>query len=314
MKKYWIAIAWILSTFMAGAEPIRVAVLDFENKTGASPDDRLGGLVQGEALAQKGVYLMGKHLVNGVSYTLVDRRDFVAQIEKIESRDNARIVSAKPTFLHAAQIIGADVVLRGNLLSFSTGKRLINQGGFRTEFSTLSLRVSLEALDATDGSILALSDGGAKTSVRQTEADQTVLGEDEVLDLFDDAIEAALPDLDKALTLKWSKKNDRETVKFTVKSDVDPALVELDGVLIGTTPLENFEVYKGDHVLTVSKAGHRDVTKRILFKGDMSIEVPMIRTELNAEELKEVLNKARLHAFSGIEPALIIHTESGSGD
>ncbi len=83
-------------------------------------------------------------------------------------------------------------------------------------------------------------------------------------------------------------------------------MVEIDGILIGTTPIENFEIYKGDHVLTIGKPGYRDITKRILFESDARVEVPMLRTELTADELKEVLESMRMHVFLG-EPGLVIH-------
>ncbi len=76
-------------------------------------------------------------------------------------------------------------------------------------------------------------------------------------------------------------------------------------MLVGTTPLENFRVAKGDHVPTIGRAGYRDLRKRILIDRDLMIEVPMIRTELTAEELKDVLDKARVHAVIG-EPGLTI--------
>ena len=77
---------------------------------------------------------------------------------------------------------------------------------------------------------------------------------------------------------------------------------------MGSTPLENLEVYKGDHVLTVGKAGHRDITKRINLEQDTRVTVPLMRVELSAEEMKEVLKNVRFHAFHGVEPALVIET------
>jgi len=96
-----------------------------------------------------------------------------------------------------------------------------------------------------------------------------------------------------------------------VHTTADPALVEIDGILVGTTPLEDFEIYKGDHILTVGKPGYRDMTKRILFESDARVEVPMMRTELTADELKEVLESMRMHVFLG-EPGIVIHHLDGT--
>jgi hypothetical protein len=65
------------------------------------------------------------------------------------------------------------------------------------------------------------------------------------------------------------------------------------------------EIYKGDHILTVGKPGHRDITKRVLFDRDVRVEVPMMRTEMSAEEWKAVLEKARLGVVVG-EPAITV--------
>ena len=106
-----------------------------------------------------------------------------------------------------------------------------------------------------------------------------------MVDLLDEAISQAIPALNKALTARRTEREQRPRIKLTVTSDANPALVEIDGVLVGTTPLEGFELYKGDHVLTVGKPGYRDVTKRILFDKDTRLEVPLFRAELTADEL-----------------------------
>ena len=193
-------------------------------------------------------------------------------------------------------------------MSFSSSKRLVNQGGYTSDFSDLTVRVALEALDAVDGSVVALADGAATKSVRQTEALQTVMGEDDLVQLMAQAIGKAVDEVSEALTLRAQKEFSRETVLLSVTSNADPALVEIDGILVGSTPIENLSVYKGDHVLTVGKAGHRDITKRILLEANTAIEVPLMRVDLNADEMKEVLESMRIHAVVGAEPALIIHT------
>ena len=157
--------------------------------------------------------------------------------------------------------------------------------------------------------MIAMSSGSAQTRVRQTAAQSTELSEDDVLGLMEKAIDDALPKLKTALTQAQLAQQARPKIKISVKTTADPALVEVDGILIGTTPLVNAEIFKGDHVLTIGKAGYRDMSKRILFEKDASIEVPMIRTELSAEEIKQIYEKARLNIFQG-EPGLIINTIS----
>ena len=289
------------------AAPMRVAVMDFDDQTGQRADALLGGSVAPAAIAAKGAFLVGQRLLSQKEFTLIDRRDFIAQMEQEQPMNQGKKTAARPTFIHAAQALRADAVLRGSLMSLSTGKETINLGGNRTEFTTLTVRVGLEALNPVDGSVIAMTSGSAQMRARQTAAQSIELSEDDVLVVVEKAVDDALPKLQTALTQAQLAQQERPRIKLSVKSSADPALVEIDGILIGTTPLVGAEIFKGDHVLTIGKAGYRDVSKRILFEKDTSIEVPMIRTELSAEELKQIYEKARLNIFQG-EPGLIINT------
>lgn len=311
MKRYMLnLLAGVALTSAAlAAEPMRVAVMDFDDQTGQRADARLGGSVAPAALTAKGAFLVGQKLLGNKEFTLIDRRDFIAQMEKERPTNQGKPTAARPTFIHAAQALRADAVLRGSLMSLSTGKETINLGGNRTEFTALNVRIGLEALNPVDGAVIAMTSGAAQTRVRQTAAQSTELSEDDVIGLVEKAIDDALPKLKTALTQAQLAQQERPRIKISVKTTADPALVEVDGILIGTTPLVNAEIFKGDHVLTIGKAGYRDMSKRILFEKDTSIEVPMIRTELSAEEIKQIYEKARLNIFQG-EPGLIINTIS----
>lgn len=295
-----------MSSLQAEA-PLRAAVLEFQDQTGQRSDALLGGAIAPGAMAEKGVFLLGKQLANRKDFVLVDRRDLLAQMDRLQPRDQGERTPVKPSFLQAAQALRADVVLRGSLLSLSPGKQMINQGGQQVEFSTLSVRVGLEALDAKDGSVIAAQDGVARQQFRQTAQLQTSLGEDDVIQLVERALGDAVPALEKALLARAEQARSRPTIKLSVKTDADPALVELDGILIGSTPIEGLEVYKGDHVLTVGKPGHQQVTKRILFEQDTAVEIPMLREQLTADELKQIYEKIQLKVIQ-TDPGVIIHT------
>lgn len=299
------------STSMAG-EPMRVALLDFDNQASVSSDAAVVGGVTPKALADKGVYALGVVLANDPAYTLIDRRDFIAQIQSLTLTDNDKKTSVKPSFLRAAQAVNADAVLRGNLLSYSPGKEVVNQGGIKTEFQVLAIRVALQALDTRDGTVIAMVEGVANRSFRQSDVHQTVVGEDDILQLLQAALAKAVPALNEKLQARLAQANSRPKIKLSVKAGAaDPAMVEIDGLLIGTTPLANFETYAGDHVITIGKAGYQDISKQILLKTDTSIEVPLFRTKLSAEEMKDVLDKARVNVIAGaggVEPAWIINT------
>ncbi len=293
---------------LARAEaPVRAAVLEFQDLTGQRSDALLGGAVAPGAIAEKGVFLLGKALANRPDFVLVDRRDLLDQMERLRPGDMGEKTPTRPSFIQAAQALRADVVLRGSLMSLSPGKQLINQGGQQVELTTLSVRVALEALDALDGTVIAAQDGVARQSFRQTAIQQTALGEDEILTLVEKALNDAVPGIEQGLRERAAHARARPSVKLSIATSADPALIELDGVLVGSSPLKDFTVYQGDHVLTIGKPGYQQVTKRILLEKDTAIEVPMIREQLTAEELKEIYEKIQLKVIQ-TEPGLILHT------
>lgn len=302
MQRRWVMTVGLMGVWIGtafSAAPSRVAILDFEDQTGMRSETALGGAVDPAALAAKGVTALGRLWANRPGFVLVDRRDLLAHMT------NAKPLEPTPSPIRLAQAVNADLLLRGSLQTLSVGKTVVRQGGHQVDFATVTLRVGLEAIDAMDGAIVASSIGSASRQVRQTENLQTVLGEAELLTMLEEALAAAAPEIEKVLAQRRTEVAERATVRISIRTTADPALVELDGMLIGTTPIENFRITKGDHILTVGRAGYRDVRKRILMDRDMLIEVPMIRTELTAEELKDVLDKARVHAVIG-EPGLTI--------
>ena len=303
----WMWLLMLLAPVAWAQNPLRVAVLEFRDQTGQRSDGKLGGAISPGTMAEKGVFLLGKQLVNKPDFTLIDRRDLLAQMDKLQPSDMGKLTPTKPSFIQAAQLLRADAVLRGSLLALSTGKETVNLGGNRSEFTKLTVRVGLEALDAKDGAVIAAIDGRAERSFRQTEALSTELSEDDILQLVEDAIGNAIPGLDKALAQRSEQARSRPMVKVSIKTQADPALIEIDGVLVGASPIENFEVYKGDHVLNISKPGFQEINKRILFERDMSIESPMFHDKMSADEVKSILEKSNIHTFIG-DPGLIINT------
>jgi len=308
MKSMGLICVLAVATAVSAAEPLRVALMDFDNQASAVANVAIVGGVTPKALAEKGVSALGAVLANDVAYVLIDRRDFMNQIQSLAMGDNDKQTAVKPSFLRAAQAVNADIVLRGSLLSYSPGKKV----EFGTEFYTLTVRTALQALDTHDGAVIAMVEGSANRSFRQTDIEQTVIGEDELFQLLSASLAKATPALSEKLQARLAQQNSRPKVKLSVRSGpTDPATVEIDGMLIGTTPLKDFQVYAGDHTLRIGKAGYRDVSKQILLKVDTDIEVPLFRSKLNAEEMKEVLNKANVNVMmgsGGVEPAWIINT------
>lgn len=306
MKRMVTMLMLLAGAWTVGAQnPTRVAVLEFEDQTGMKADALQGGAVAPGAMAEKGVFVLGKALANRPGFTLVDRRDLIEQMDKLRPKDQGERTPTKPSFLQAAQALRADVVLRGSILSLSSGKQMVNQGGYQADLSTLSVRIGLEALDATDGSVIAVFDGVARHSVRQTENLKTLLGEDDILSLMEKAVGDAVPAMEKALAARADQQKQRPTIKLAVTTTADPALIEIDGILVGSSPIAELDVYKGDHVLSVGKPGYQQITKRILFEKDTRVEIPMLREQLTAEEWAEIYNKVQLKVIQTDAPVVL---------
>jgi hypothetical protein len=308
MKRILMLVLGLAGAMMAEAQtPTRVAVLEFQDQTGMKADALQGGGIAPGAMAEKGVFVLGKTLANRPGFTLIDRRDLMEQMEKLAPKDQGEATPTKPSFLQAAQLLRADVVLRGSILSLSSGKQMVNQGGYQADLSTLSVRIGLEALDATDGSVIAASDGVARHRCARPPTCRPSLGEDDVLMLMEKSVGEAVPALEKALTARAEAQKQRPTIKLAIKTDADPALVEIDGVLVGSTPIEQIDVYKGDHVLTISKPGYQQVTKRIQFDDSARIDVPMLREQMTAEEWAKIYEKASLKIIKA-DPGVIVNS------
>ncbi len=299
----------VVAVGMAKAEPIRVVILDFEDNSGMTSDKQLGGTVDTKALADKGAFLMTSQMLGSADFVLVDRRDFMSQMSKRRLDDEGKPTSLKPSYLDAARALNADVLLKGSMMSFSTGKQKINQGGYHTIMAKVSMSVSIQAQNVVDGGVIAMSIGSASKSFRQTDAMQTELSEDDILDLMGDALAKSIPKVTQGINSKMTELASRPRVKLNLATTEDPAMLEIDGVLVGTTPFNGLEIYKGEHLLHVSRPGYESITKRMNLSQDTTIQVPMLRTDLTADEKVEILKSAELKAYlMDGTPDMIIQT------
>lgn len=297
MKKIFLMLSVMLLVASAAlAATPRIALLDFEDETGTGAEGFLVGGTTADALAAKAAHLLARQLVETDVFTLVDRRDFTSQLDK-EFLGFDQEFRPRASFLHAAQMLRVDAVLAGSLLSFSTSSEHVNRGANEVDFIKLSLRVAVRALDAVDGSILAMGEGVAHKKVRQSASTTTSWGEEEMLELMGEAIAVASREMVPQLQKRIDSRKDRERANLTVLATDDPAMVELDGMLVGSTPMEDLQVYVGDHILRVSRPGYRTITKRFLITADVKITTPMFREELTALEEKEMIEKLDMEIF-----------------
>ncbi len=306
MKTALIILCAVMIVGTVGASPMRIVLLDCEDQTDTRPDTPVLRGVTSKALANKAGNLVGKHVVGSDMFTLIDRRDFTSKVSAAQNDKQLGNVDASKLFIHAARALDADGVLRSSILAFSTSTRTVDQGGHKTQLATLSVRIMLEVLDVTGGAVVAMSDGIAQQEFRITSNDLSQIGEEDALKLLETAIANAMEPMAKSVGKYAARRAGKKKVSISIKTSADPAIVEVDGVMIGSTPLIDYEVYSGDHIVTIGKPGYQDLSKRILIEKDSSITVPLLRNEFTMEELKEIITKMRVHRVSILEPGWVI--------
>jgi hypothetical protein len=185
----------------------------------------------------------------------------------------------------------------------------IDQGGYKATMARVSMSVAIQAQNVVDGGVIAMSIGNSSKSFRQTAAMQTELSEDDILEIMGEALTKAIPKVTQSVNAKMTELSSRPRVKLNLTTTEDPAMLEIDGVLVGSTPFDGLEIYKGEHLLHVSRPGYESITKRMNLSQDTTIQVPMLRTDLTADEKTEILKSADLKAYlMDGRPDMIIQT------
>lgn len=307
MKRMMLVIAIMVQTINLPAAQMRVALLDTEDLASRNTDPVTGSLQSG-AIARKGAPLIGKLILKNGIFNMIDRRDFTTRIDQHKRPDSTARSDNSPA-LQAARALRADAILKSAVLSLSAENRSINQGGYSTELKNLTIRVMIEILDCTDGAIIAMADGTASREFRATAADSTTIGEEEILQLFEVAVTKAIPEIEGVILKRMERNAEKSRTTVSIKTLADPAMVEIDGMLVGTTPMEKMEVYAGDHVISITKPGYQEISKRVLIQKDTTLTVPMLRNELTMEELKEISKDMSLNRIAVMQPAWIMETK-----
>ncbi len=298
--KYSLALLMIPSLIMAA--PLRVAVLDGLDETAGRPDASKYVETPADSFTKKAYYLLAAQLTTDPDMSVIDRRDLLGQVQKSEKDGPAGSASV----LRAVQMLNADIMIKPVLLVFSTSKEMIDINKQTAENIKLQMKISIQALSPVDGSIVAMAEGGAINNLRQTDSVKKTIGDAEATQMMEDAMKIAVPELLQKIKANQLAVAQKPVKKLTITTDADPALVEIDGLLVGSTPLNDYEVYEGDHAIAVSRPGYRALSKKINITKNVAIQVPMLKTDLSADDIKELVSKAKVNIYSGIEPALII--------
>lgn len=192
------------------------------------------------------------------------------------------------TVLRLSQLLNCDYFVVAVLTSFNENKKKFSGYGVERDIAEYVLRVSIKLSDA-------VNDGGSvygdSVTVSEKIAQSANLQQD-IGDMLDRMIDEASVKISENILerLKKLKKPAPSTdnVEFTVSCDVSGAVVELDGVAIGSAP-GSFKVKPGLHWIRVSKPRYADWERRVNIFPQQVLNVSMVKSDKGMDaDAKEV--------------------------
>lgn len=244
------------------------------------------------------------------------------------SPDTLGAITREGTALSLSELMGADYLIIARLLGYQTQRKSYSRGQIATEMDIHKLHVGYEVLTGDNGSSF-MSGAISPQKVERTTENLVVYDSDRMLELMGEAADQISLEIQGKLNeLKVAQAvpvPERVLMPFTVNCVIadlslapltmplfwvnndgtlgtpekgvknlslyaDGAIVELDGVMIGTTP-GTFEARPGVHKLTISREGNKPVVKTVNIKKQSSnpqeFNIAVSPTEAELQKLKE---------------------------
>jgi hypothetical protein len=275
MKKFLVlavsTIILVLPAFFAfGAEgeankeekPLLRAAIFVQNRAGEAFQDKLDVLndLITTRLTEKGFSIIDKDVVvakfrESRSADPATRKELqllesAASFKKIESPVEDAISSASA--LRISQMIGADYIVVATINSMGQETKNFTGYGTKTQTKVFTLRIALKVLEGNQGGSVY---GDLVTVSERLSLGQnlTIETTDIIAKLLDQgAVKIADNVSGKVERIRDVKVKSLPTVEITINSNVEGAVVELDGAAIGSAP-GRFNAAPGLHQLRISK-------------------------------------------------------------
>ena len=258
--------ACALAQFEAFAQDdneIVVAVIDFDNTSGQNLPDI--GRVAHDVL---NTYLVG---LPGVS---VVTRDKLSAVLKEQEMAAAGLVGNSALSTQMAQLLGADYMITGSVVQYSTDRRAFNSYGMNTVTIFHRMKISLQVIDLQKArlSFARTYDVEYKDTLSSASRGSSLDGRER--DLLAQLVDQASPDLQKAIVAHTDAGKQGGPIKVPVATDPSGADIELNGVYIGSTPAE-VELEEGIQVLRLVLQGYRVWEKKIKVTAGLKVSVAL---------------------------------------
>ncbi len=279
MKKIIIALVltsfWLLCPVLAGAEPAM-------DKADDKPLLRAAIFVQNRAGGelQNQIDVLNDHITTGLTekgFSIIDKSVVIAKFRESRESDDAVRKNLKTleeiiklnksessvedavtgaSALRIAQMIGADYLVVATINSLGVETRTFKGQdtvyGTDNQSTTFNLRIALKVLEGNQG--------GSVYGDTVTATERVVVGQNLTItstDILPKLIEAGARKIADNIAgrvegIRNVTVKTIPVVEFTVSSNVEGAVVELDGAAVGSTP-GHFTAAPGLHQLRVSK-------------------------------------------------------------
>ncbi len=317
----FMACCWLLSPVLAGAEPdseksgekplLRAAIF-VQNRAGSALQNQLDVLKDQLTahLTEKGFSIIDQNVVvakfrESRETDAAVRKEMKALTEtngQGKSEANVEDAISGASALRIAQIIGADYLVMATINSMGVESRTFKGQnsvyGTDNEATIFNLRIGLKVLEGNQGGTVY---GDMITASERIVAGQnlTIVTSDIMPKLIETGARKIADNIaDKVERIRNVKVKTIPLVEFSIASNVEGAVVELDGAVIGSTP-GRFTAAPGLHQLRLTKEWLTPWARTINIFPSQVLNVSLelsdegIRRFASIEQLKTDLAKAK---------------------
>jgi len=192
------------------------------------------------------------------------------------------------SILRLSQMLNCDYFIVSDLVSFNKNSKVFKGYGVKQDIVEYVLRVSIKLSDAVnDGGSIYGDTVLVTEKISQSDSLQQNMG-----DMMDSMLNEASVKISENILNELRKLKKplptTDNVEFSVVSDVPGAVVELDGVVLGSSP-GKFKVKPGLHKIRVTKPKYVDWERKINVFPQQVLNVSMVQSSQGVDaDRKEV--------------------------
>lgn len=237
------AILLIGLSALAGAEPRRVAVVDFDDRTGQG----LAGI--GDTAGE----ILGISLAKSGLFEVVERAKLDRIMEE-HALSVSGLVDSEKNMLALGKLLNANSIITGSVLEFSKRVQTITAYNVTTTKAVFHLEVSVKELEINTAKICFADIFDADHEVLVTGNTSLTMTE-----ITRQLLKLALAKAAEAMVAAEKVRNQPVATEAEVMvafgSDPDGCDVVIDGIYVGATPLD-VPVKEGVHLIKISRSGY----------------------------------------------------------